>query len=155
MYCLCTYKLNYWICITNKENWNVIANEHIWGVKYSQKRNIERIEIGDKIIFYVKGGILKGIFESNSMMYESKEKLFNPHPLYNQNEIYSLRIKLNLITPSILESNIMKILENISFIIKKKNWAVYFFRTLIKISKEDYLNIKKSMKKDKHLLSNN
>jgi predicted RNA-binding protein len=72
--------LNYWICITNKENWNVIANEHIWGVKYSQKRNIERIEIGDKIIFYVKGGILKGIFESNSMMYESKEKLFNPHP---------------------------------------------------------------------------
>lgn len=49
----------------------------------------------------------------------------------------------------------MKILENISFIIKKKNWAAYFFRTLIKISKEDYLNIKKSMKKDKHLLSNN
>ena len=88
------------------------------------------------------------------MMYESKEKLFNPHPLYNQNEIYPLRIKLNLITPSILESNIMKILENISFIIKKKNWAAYFFRTLIKISKEDYLNIKKSMKKDKHLLSN-
>ena len=89
------------------------------------------------------------------MMYESKEKLFNPHPLYNQNEIYSLRIKLNLIISSILECNIMEILEDICFIIKKKNWSAYFFRTIIKISKEDYLNIKKSMKKDKHLLSNN
>jgi predicted RNA-binding protein len=56
--------LNYWICITNKDNWNIIANECIWGVKYNQKRNLERIEIGDKIIFYVKGGIVKGIFES-------------------------------------------------------------------------------------------
>ena len=116
----------YWICITNKDNWNVIANEHIWGVKYSQKRNIERIEIGDKIIFYVKGGMLKGIFESNSTMYESKKKLFNPHPLGDQNEIYPLRINLKLITPSILESNIIEILEEISFIIKKRIGLLIF-----------------------------
>ena len=139
--------MNYWICITTKDNWNVIGSEHIWGVKYSQKRKIERIEIGDKIIFYVKGGILKGIFESNSRMYESEEKLFKPHQLSIQNEIYPLRIKLNLITPSILESNIMEIIENMSFIIKKKNWPAYFFRTIIKISKEDYMTIKRSMKK--------
>jgi predicted RNA-binding protein len=78
-------------------------------------------------------------------MYESKKKIFKPHPIGDQNEIYPLRINLNLITPSILEYNIREILEEISFIIKKKNWPAYFFRTIIRISREDYLVIKRNM----------
>ena len=139
--------MNYWICIINKENWNIISSNLIWGVKLNQKKKFEQIEPGDKIIFYLKGGIFKGIFESNSKMFESYEKLFKPHPTWNRNEIFPLRIKIKSIASSTLETNLIEILGKLSFIKKKKNWAAYFFRSIIKINKEDYLVIKNSMRK--------
>ena len=138
--------MNYWICIINKENWNIISSNLIWGAKLSQKK-IEQIEPVDKIIFHLKGGIFKGIFQSDSKMFESYEKLFKPHPSWNKNEIFPLRIRIKSVTSSTLETNLIEILEKLSFIKKKKNWAAYFFRTMIKINKEDYLVIKNSMRK--------
>lgn len=73
------------------------------------------------------------------------------HPSWNENEIFSLRIRIKLITSSTLENNLIEILEKLSFIKKKKNWAAYFFRTMIKINKEDYFVIKNSMRKKYHV----
>jgi predicted RNA-binding protein len=123
----------------------------IWGVTSYYRRRLSKIEIGDPIIFYIKGGTLRGIFESKSNMYESKKIMFNAHPKWNKNEVFPFRIKIGL-KNSLVETNIQEVLPAMNFIKKKDKWPGYFFRAVVKIDKSDYMNLKNVMKPNNDLL---
>jgi predicted RNA-binding protein len=39
--------MNYWLCITNEENWKVIREKNIWGVPERHKNTIAKVKFGD------------------------------------------------------------------------------------------------------------
>ena len=58
----------YWLCITNRENWEIIEKHNIWGVSERHKNTIMKVKKGDKLVFYVKQE-LKGKVSLNDRRY--------------------------------------------------------------------------------------
>jgi predicted RNA-binding protein len=46
--------MNYWLCITNEENWNVVKAKNIWGVPERHRNTILKVKKGDKLLMYLK-----------------------------------------------------------------------------------------------------
>lgn len=46
--------MTYWICITNRENWEVIKRHNVWGVPKKHKNTLSRVKPGDKLVIYVR-----------------------------------------------------------------------------------------------------
>ena len=113
--------MNYWICITNEKNWDIIYDKGVWGVSQAYMNILSQVEIDDKIFFYIKGGKVKGIFKAISKMYESKEKIFNIISIYKKNEIFPYRINLKQISNNIMEISIYNILKILKITKDKKN----------------------------------
>ena len=143
---------NYWICITDNKNWDVISDKCIWGVSERYMPLLSEVEIGDKVLFYIKGGKVKGIFEAVSRIYKSKEKIFDSTYIYRKNEIFQYRINLKLISMDILEVNIYDIIKKLKLTKDKENWGSCFFRSMIKISIHDYKLFEKKMRVSDKLL---
>jgi predicted RNA-binding protein len=46
--------VNYWLCVTNEDNWKVVRARKVWGVPERRgKRQIEGVRPGDYLVFYV------------------------------------------------------------------------------------------------------
>nr|MDO8080354.1 EVE domain-containing protein [Candidatus Freyarchaeota archaeon] len=43
--------MNYWLCLTNAENWEVVKNKKVWGVIDRYKNKISQVKPGDILIF--------------------------------------------------------------------------------------------------------
>jgi|Deesub1362A_J573_1020465.scaffolds.fasta_scaffold05010_3 predicted RNA-binding protein len=43
----------YWLCITTKENWDVIKKKNVWGVQERHVNTIGRVKKGDRCLIYV------------------------------------------------------------------------------------------------------
>ena len=87
--------INYWLCNTTINNWNVCCRNKVWGVDNSSTgkkqvyggEQLKRTNIGDILIFNViKEGVC-GWFRVASQIYESKEELW-------VDALYSLRVKI-------------------------------------------------------------
>ncbi|HDN02200.1 MAG TPA: EVE domain-containing protein, partial [Candidatus Bathyarchaeota archaeon] len=55
--------VNYWLCVTDRANWQVIRDKLVWGVSDRYKSVIEQVRVGDVLVFYVKPKRICGIFE--------------------------------------------------------------------------------------------
>lgn len=138
--------INYWICITNEKNWDVIRENNVWGVTGRYMPILAEVEIGDKILFYIKGGKVKGIFEAVSKIFKSNEKIFDSNYIYRKNELFPHRINLKLISIDIQEVNIYDIIQKLKLTKDKENWGSCFFRSMIKINIQDYKVFERKMK---------
>ena len=60
-----------WLGVTNKENWEIIKQNNIWGASSSLKTTMEKINVGEKLVIYIKRDIsaFGGIFEIISNPY--------------------------------------------------------------------------------------
>jgi len=45
--------VNYWICVTNEENWKVVRERNVWGVPEYENRRMAEVKRGDILVFYV------------------------------------------------------------------------------------------------------
>ena len=142
---------NYWLCITNNQNWEIIKEKKIWGVSKRHEKAIRKSKIGDKLIFYVKqenqkGKIIEprivGVFEVASDVYEESTKIFKAPP--KTNETYPLRIKVK---PLILgEIKFKPLLPQLTFIKNKKRWSGHLMgKAMRPIPREDYELIRRLM----------
>ena len=43
---------NYWLCITNGENWAITKERQIWGVSERHKNIVGKVKEGDYLVFY-------------------------------------------------------------------------------------------------------
>lgn len=135
--------MNYWICIINRINWEIVKNKNIWGVSERNKYIIPRVMKGDKLVFYItQEGILAGIFEAVSEIFEDNSRLFES----DKGEMFTYRIKIAPFKISKEPIKLKSLISVLEFIINKKSWGTYFFgRAMRSLSKKDYLIIESNM----------
>jgi predicted RNA-binding protein len=125
---------NYWLFISNISNYIISASQMIWGVEERYKSKIEKTKKGDKIIFYLIGRHIGGIFEVTSDVYFDDKKIFD-------GGIYPYRINIRPVKISenvhILTDSMIKNLD----IFKNKDYKWKFNlmgKTIMPISKRDF-----------------
>jgi len=129
---------NYWLCVTNEENWNIIKEKHIWGLpEKSGKRFISDIKPGDFLIFYVAPKKVGGIFKVISEPFESREKTFISSRV-KKDEIFPYRVKIE---PVVVPKELLpfeEVAKKLSFLSGVRYWSVRLRRAMIKIPPEDF-----------------
>ena len=137
---------DYWLCVTTKDNWEIIRKKKLWGVSKGNREVLNRAKPGDFMIFYIKGKIIGGTFEVISDPFYDEKKVFDTRG-HVENETFPFRVHLK---PLILPHNhvkIEKIVDHVRFISNKEKWTAHFRRAMRKIPKEDYERILAVLKK--------
>ena len=129
----------YWLCITNRENWEIIKKHNIWGVSERHKNTIMKVKKGDKLVFYVKQEVqgkekypsmIVGIYEVASEPYRDETEIF-------EGGTYPWRIKIKPI--KLGEIEFKPLIPQLKFIRNKLRWSGHLMgRAMIKLPEEDY-----------------
>lgn len=135
--------MTYWLCITNRENWEVVKEKNVWGVPRRHRNTIAKVNPGDKLVFYVKQErkdkqVLEpkivGIFEVASEPYEDSTRIFKGHV---PNETYPLRVKIRPV--KLGEVEFKSLIPKLKFITNKKRWSGHLMgKAMREIPEEDY-----------------
>lgn len=105
--------MNYWICMTDETNWNVIKTKKTWGVSEKHKDKINMTNKNDELVFYVKPLRLGGIFNVIS------EPFYDKTPIFPGGG-YPYRIKLESIIVPKRFLDFYSLIKKLSFITQKK-----------------------------------
>ncbi|MBA2861034.1 EVE domain-containing protein [Methanococcus maripaludis] len=143
--------MNYFLCITTEENWNVIKEKKIWGVSKRYKNLISKLNLGDYLVIYEMGKqktktseakpqYIRAVYEVTSEIKEDAKKIFEPHPK-NPKEVYPLRVKLKEV--KILKEPILfrELVPKMEFIKNKRYWSGSLRCSMAKINENDYKKI--------------
>ena len=135
--------MKYWLCITNRENWEVVKEKNVWGVPRRHRNTIAKVNPGDKLVFYVKQErkdkqVLEpkivGIFEVASEPYEDSTRIFKGHVPH---ETYPLRVKIRPV--KLGEVEFKSLIPKLKFITNKKRWSGHLMgKAMREIPEEDY-----------------
>lgn len=142
--------LEYWLCILNETNWNVVKSKGIWGVSERHKNTIEKVEIGDKLVFYLvqektdKGVLpsrIAGIGEAVSKVFKDSSRIFSSKGFSSSETFpYRIRVKLELVLEKPLEFK--PLIPKLTFIKNKEKWTGHIMgKAMRRIPKEDYETI--------------
>ncbi|MBC7113454.1 MAG: EVE domain-containing protein [Candidatus Methanomethyliales bacterium] len=130
--------MNYWLCVTNEDNWKVVRKHKVWGVPEKRGRHqIEAVKPGDFLVFYVIPKRFGGIFKAVSESFESREKIFYWAD-FGREEIFPFRVKLE---PVIVPDNPLffdELVKKLSFTRGLKRWSIRLRRAMFKISPKDF-----------------
>lgn len=130
-----------WLCITNEENWKVIRSKRIWAVAEKDVMKIQRVNVGDFLVFYVKQKIenhektepqIKGIFEATSEPFLS-EKIDFPAI-----ERFPWRIRIKPLVVPKKPLQFKKLIPNLQFIRNKKKWFLHLQFAMRTIPERDF-----------------
>ena len=138
--------VNYWLCVTNEENWEVVKKRKLWGVSERNRAQIEKVELGDNLVFYVKPQRLMGIFQAVSKSFKADEGIFSTSG-FASGEIFPYRVELkSYVMPK--EPVLFKIIvPKLKFITNKEKWMGHLRRAMQIIPKEDYYIMKTSLER--------
>lgn len=137
--------VNYWMCITNEENWKVIKEQKIWGVPEKRgRRLIEGVRPGDLLVIYVMPKRIGGIFRAISEPFESREKIFN-WAEFGREEIFPYRVRLEPVNVPETPRPFEKLLGKLSFTKDVKRWSLKLRRATLKISNKDFKLISQAL----------
>ena len=138
--------VNYWLCVTDEDNWSVIRDRLVWGVSDRYKAVINQVDIGDMLTFYVKPKRICGILVAASKPYTSTEKIFKSAGPSGR-ELYPHRVRLQ---PLIIPEKCIKfepLIQKLKFIKNKQRWTGHIRRAMIKIPEEDFELLKVALEK--------
>ncbi|MFX0209453.1 MAG: EVE domain-containing protein [Candidatus Hodarchaeota archaeon] len=131
--------MNYWLCVTNDDNWEVIRKKRVWGVPERRRNLIKTVAPGDQLVIYVAPKRIGGIFEVVSRFYERRDKIFKEV----KGEIFPYRVDLSPIMALSEPKGFMEIREKLSFIPDTRYWSAPLRRGMVKITEEDFQIIEK------------
>jgi len=127
---------NYWLTITNMENWQIIKEKEIYAFNESNKRYFDELRIGDFLVMYVIPKKIGGLFQVISKKENEKTNL------KGDKYIHKVKIKKIIVPKSEIEVT-DKIVQNISIFKNSIRWGTILFgRSIKKITKEDYNFVK-------------
>ncbi|MEM2352493.1 MAG: EVE domain-containing protein [Thermoproteota archaeon] len=129
--------MNYWLCVTNEENWKVVKERKIWGVPKRNRRQIEAVKPGDLLVFYVMPKRIMGIFKAVSGTFESDELIFSWGE-FGREEVFPYRVKLEPVAIAEKPVQFESLIPKLKFIVNKKMWTGYLRGAMRTIPKEDY-----------------
>lgn len=130
--------MNYWLCVTNEENWNIVKERGIWGVESRHLEKIASVKEKDQLVFYVKPKRIGGIFEVTSKMFKEENVIF-------KGGLFPYRIKIR---PVVIPKKFLEfqpLIHEMRFIAsKKRKWGGYLQgKAMRPIPKQDFELIKK------------
>jgi predicted RNA-binding protein len=132
-------KRKYWLFVTSEENWKTIKRRNIFGFNEKSKKDLDKLNLKDVAIIYIKGKKIGGIFEIVSLQYTKKIKFAEGEYPY----MIELR-KIKLPKESLEVTD--KLIQNISIFKGKLRWGTILMgRATKQINQEDYLYIKELM----------
>lgn len=133
--------MRYWFCITAPPNWEKVKQHMLWGVEERYQMTMKRLTLDDLFAFYVTNPAkaIAGIFKVASKCF------FDETPL-GWNKIYPYRVKIQPLTvPPIPIPMEERLIEELLFITdkSKKGRPVFFFPSMVLMTEEDYLTIRR------------
>jgi predicted RNA-binding protein len=125
-------KRGYWIFVTNEKNWITIKEREIYGFNEKSKKDLDKLNIGDLIIFYIIGKHIGGAFEITSLKEETNIKF--------KGQDYPYKIKLKkIIVPKESIDFTDKMVSQISIFKNAMRWGTILMgRATKEITKQDY-----------------
>ena len=129
----------YYLCITNERNWEIAVTKHVWGVTNKHIRELERLRIGDFLVFYLKPSKIGGVFEVTSQMFNEDEPLFVSEG-FDKKEIFSNRIRIKPFKIPGSPVEFKPLIPMLRFIKRKdRSWGASIQgKALVAIFKEDF-----------------
>lgn len=135
----------YWLCVTNQKNWEVIKEQKIWGISKRNQKLLARTNIGDILVFYVKPKKLGGIFKIITEPFEASERIFSSDG-FGENEVFPCRVKLEILHLPKTLKNFEPLVPKLRFIARKEKWNAYLRKPIIKISYDSYKVLEQALK---------
>ena len=129
--------VNYWLCVTNEENWKVVKKLKVWGVPKRDRRQIEGVKLGDFLVFYVMPQRVMGAFKVVSEPFESGERMFSWGE-FGREESFPHHVKLEPVIIPKEPLQFKELIPRLKFITNKKMWSGHLRRAMRTIPKEDY-----------------
>ncbi len=136
-----------WIASTNRDNWEIIKKNNIWGVPKRNKNSIERSEPKDKILIFVRQenaddtilpSAITAAFEIASKPFEDQSEVFKKPPTMHGEENFPYRIKLKPVKIFKEELDFKTLISNLEFITNKKQWTGHLRTAMRTIPEGDY-----------------
>jgi len=137
---------NYWLCITNGENWAIIKERQIWGVSERHKNIVGKVKEGDYLVFYTimekkVGEViqpqLRGVYKTSSNSFKENTRLFKP--VGAGDEFFPHRVKLEPVYVPEKSASFKELIPKLEFITNKKRWNTHLFgRAMRQIPKNDF-----------------
>lgn len=137
--------VQYWFCVMDEENWQIIKNEKIWGVPKRNHKRIKKVEIGDMLVFYMKPKKLVGVCRAKSAPFTSDEKIFVTRG-FSEEETFPYRVRIQPFMIPRKPVSFESLIPKMRFIANKKIWPVYLRKAMQSIPKEDYETIIASLR---------
>jgi len=138
--------VNHWLCILDRENFEVVKCKQVWGVSKRHKNQLMRVDVGDKLIFYLigekigdekKDSAIGGTFEVISRPYEDHKPVF-PSQI-TKGEVYPYRVKVKPLLIPKEEVPFRPLIERLEFITNKRKWSGHLVgKAMREISERDY-----------------
>ena len=138
--------VNYWLCVTNEENWGVVRERKVWGVPERSRHQIENVKPDDLLVMYVKPQRVGGIFKAVSGSFEDRTKVFSWGE-FGRKELFPYRVKLEPVIVPKEPVSFKDLILKLGFIMNKKMWTGHLRRAMRTIPREDYEIIKLSLKR--------
>jgi len=139
---------NYWLLVTHPDNFEVMKAKNIAAMKEKRKGFAERVEVGDKVVFYLtKIGKFGGAATFKSKFKEQRSKMF---PEEKENEVHPWRFDVEfeakLAEKDYIPSENFK--DKLKYLKKwpAKYWKLGFQGNVHEIPKEDYEVLVSAMK---------
>lgn len=140
---------NYYIAVTNDDNWPTVRGKHIWGLPEGRENLINRLAKGDYLFIYLmssrRGDVLlppriTGLFQVASKPYRDSKRIF-------KGRLYPNRVKLKPILIPKKPVEFKPLVPKLTFIKNKQFWAAHLRSGLTKISEQDFKLLKEALEK--------
>ena len=148
----------YWVVVGSRENHEISRDLGftIQGIKSRQRKKAEQIEPGDRMIYYLTGGlkVLAGIVTVKSPMTEDYTEIWDCSSSRNgRKEVYPYRFKIEPYLIPEDESGFVSVApihSQLQYLKKwpEKNWTLGFQGNLHQWPKEDYLLVETLFKQN-------
>jgi len=129
----------YWLCITTRTNWEVIKKQNVWGVAPRHLRTLQRVKVGDILVFYVKQEVEKSVKRPSAIVgiYEVVGKPFRDETPIFSGGVYPWRIRIKPLKTG--EVEFKPLIPKLKFIVNKKGWTGYLMgKAMRPLPEEDY-----------------
>lgn len=140
--------MKYWIVVTSRDNFRHDRSQlgfKLQGLPNRNKKSVMKMQIGDKVIYYVMGIHKFGaIAKITGEYYNENSKLWT-----DINEMWPARCSSE--PEYVLEDDELidakKLIDDLSFIVKKEHWGTYLQGSIREIPEEDYKLIESEIRK--------
>lgn len=146
----------YWLCITTRENWEVIRSRNVWGVSERHRNTIARVKKGDRLLIYLKQERKEDRIEEPRIVaeYEVFSEVFrDPSRIFKSpkgmvSETFPFRINITPVEVFSVPVEFKPLIPKLEFIENKKKWTGHLMGKAMKeISEKDYRLILSAKKK--------